>query len=269
MFGVSTLDNNNNNEYKRDEQMRKERIELDKVKQGLIENVYAEEKKKEVVLKPKGTKQKLKNFWYHYKGAVIIAVALVTIGGYFAYDIITKPEYDATVVVATDGSMYLYQELLEKDFSTYAKDYNGDGKLQIGAAICALRPKDTPDAKNEYAMANRAKLTSMLASGEHILFLIDDVGYEHITQTQADVFINLSEKYPDDKNVKGDRFYIKGTKLEKYLIENGADKDDIPKTLSLCVRDPEKMSDSIKNRYSTLHKGELALAYAVIDGQDD
>lgn len=257
----------NKHEHERDEQMRRERIELDKVKQGLIENVYAEEKKKEVVLKPKGVKEKLKNFWYHHKGAAIIVTAFIVIGGYFIYDIVTKPEYDATVVVATNGSMYLYQELLENYFAEYAEDYNNDGTLRIGAAVCALRPSDSAEAKNEYAMANRAKLTSMLASGEHILFLIDDVGYEHVTQSQEDAFIDLSEKYPDNKNVKKDRFYIKGTKLEKYLLDNSAAEEDIPETLSLCVRDSKKMSEPLKEKYGQQHEGELALAYSVIDGE--
>lgn len=256
-------------EYKdergRDEQKRRERIEVDRVKQGIDKNIYAEEKKNEKVLKPVTFSDKLKNFWYHYKGAVAVGTALVVIAGYFVHDLVTRPRYDALVTVASVKTLALYQETFENDFKAYAEDLNKDGTVKVGAAMAVLRPKGSPDEKNEYIIANKAKIAGILAASENIVFLLDDVGYNHIADVKSDAFMNLSEKYPGNKNVIKDRFFIKGSKFYKYLLEHGVEKSDISDNLSLCIRDVNTLSDDLHEKYGDKYQAQLKLVNSIIN----
>lgn len=254
----------NKNERQWDEQKKRERIEVDKIKQGKMENIYAKEYEKYVPLTPKTFKQKYHNFWFHHRVTVFVITLFVVIAGYFVVDLITRPNYDTTVVLAAEGVYNFYQEAFEGYFNQYADDYNADGKTMTCTAVVSLKDKDSRDAKNEFAIANKSKLTGMLASCEHSIFLLDDVGYEHISDVNDKVFEDLSKLYPKNPRVKKDRYYVKGTDLEKYLIEKGVAPEHISDTLSICVRSVNNLPTGYQDKYKASYEKYHTLVDKII-----
>ena len=79
-----------------------ERIELMRMKQGLIEEseTIHEEKEEEIKLT---FGKKISNFFYHNKWWLGLAVFFVALGSYLAYDLITKPRPDMIILMLCDN----------------------------------------------------------------------------------------------------------------------------------------------------------------------
>lgn len=242
---------------KKDQEYRKEVVELKKVRQGQTPNVFAEEHEKQAQ-QPKAPmtgKQKLVNFWYHYRGAVIAVVLLFALAGYFLWDVLSRPEYDLTTYVSTAYPMGNMQEPIEKMFTQYAGDHDKDGTVRVGVSLVTIK-EEGEKVDQQYQTANQMKMMGALMNGEPILFLVDDVSYRYMSDGKY--FADLSGYAKADaanvKQIKGKRFYIKGTQLEKELVKAaGISEKDFPGDLSLVLRDTKEldMSDQkVKETYA-------------------
>lgn len=254
------------NERERDEHLKKQEVTVKKIEKGLADNIYAKEKEKEVIAVPKTFKDKWSNFWYHNKGVFITICAAVLILSYFIYEFVTVPKYDATIILASDGTLTIYQDLFEKNFSQYVQDLNKDGKKNVCVSIVTLRPETSPQSKNEYIYANKMKLTSLIAGGQNAIFILDDVGYSHLANIDKEIFADLEKLYPGDKrkNIKKDRYYIKGTKIEKYLKDNGMDVSELPDSISICLRDISHMDKSMQQTFKKVYDDQKVILDAII-----
>lgn len=241
-------------ERERDEQRKKELIELKKIQHGQMENIYAEQKASEPPPPPMTTAQKISDFWYHHKFKIIGTVCALAIISYLIVDLYTRPQYDDIIVLGTSQQISMYQEMYESAANTVAYDYNGDGTVKIGVSIINIVPQGSRNDSNEYAISNKAKLLGMLVTGEQMLYLVDDAAYEHIKTADESVFLDLSKLYPNNKNVKGDRYYIAGSEFEKLL---DIDVSNIPEDLSFCIRDFDLLSESGKEKYEDNYKNSL------------
>ncbi len=242
---------------KKDQEYRKELIELKKVRQGQLPNVYAEERAEEEQ-KPKAPmtfKQKIANFWYHYRGTVIVVVVLLAIMGYLVGDLLFEEKYDLTVVVSTSYPMSTIQAPLETVLEEYATDYDGNGEVNVGVSVVNIRDPESGGSDTEMDIASKAKIIGMLTTGDPILFLVDDVSYEYMYN--GDFFTDLSgyakDGSEDSKNIKEKRFYIGDTTFEDDLMEEGGlIREEFPDDLTFVLRDFEGLNtddSDVKKNY--------------------
>ena len=97
-------------------------------------------------------------------------------------------------------------------------------------------------------IAMRMKLSTSLMSDRISVFVVDDEIYNYIVSEEPELFVNLEELYPENPNVEGQRYYIKGTPLEQAINLKG-----IPDDYSICIREPswyeEKDDEDVMKTY--------------------
>ena len=102
----------------REEQIRKEKLELMKLKSGVIEE--SEIIKEEHEEKPKLTfRQKISNFWYHFKIPVIVSVFALAAVGYIVYDTLSREKPDVYVLCTCNNGIDFKLDKLEEYFERF------------------------------------------------------------------------------------------------------------------------------------------------------
>lgn len=192
-------------EYRDD--IRKDKIELLKLKQGLESDVIKEEESK--ITKPKGFWANFKNFIYYYKFIILIVACLVCVFGYVTYTIVTQPKADIRVLVITanDYSITgLYD--VEGAIEAYTPDFNEDGKVHVDVVhLCVGESGDSL----EYS-TNRTMLFGEVATAESMFILADERAIGFFEGDDGYTAIeNLREKYPNNLNINENGFYIDKT----------------------------------------------------------
>ena len=138
---------------------------------------------------PKTPKDKLSNFWYHYKwvviGGVIAAVFLTIVIG----QILTRDDPDYLVVLATEEMVADgWADLLGEEMAAYGRDLDGDGKVEV--AVEALYT----GGRDQVAMANQTKLMAHLSAGDVMFYIFDKATYEStIVPQQTDGYYFYQE----------------------------------------------------------------------------
>lgn len=213
----------------------RELIELKKMQQAAAEHpeeVQAEFKKEEPIV-PKTFKEKWKNYWYHYKGVTWGTIAIVVLVSWIIKDIFFGPEYDLTITTATKYSFSALNDSLNMDLAAYAEDYNQDGKTDISYdEITVNLQADSENTDIQSNAINLQKLMAVFASGQDLIFIMDQDAYDYICDGEEGIFVDLSEIYPDIDIVEGDKLILNDTDLGKKMYLNGVEED-----VFLCVRD--------------------------------
>lgn len=128
---------------------------------------------------PKTPKDKLPNFWYHYKWPVIIGAVVLVFAGVLIGQMVTRDDPDYTIILATDG--YVSQaaaDRLGEELQAYGRDLDGDGKVEVSVETLV-----TGDA-TQIGMANKTKLMAHLSSGDVMFFIFDKASYEGTIEPQ-------------------------------------------------------------------------------------
>jgi hypothetical protein len=93
----------------------------------------------EQIMKPRGFREWIENFWYHYKWHSLIALFLVFTVTICSMQMCSKESYDVYVMYAgqnaisrssTDGDISPYLTVV-KSLRTKCDDYNGDGEVKV------------------------------------------------------------------------------------------------------------------------------------------
>ncbi len=208
-------------EYEKGLQERK--IELMKLKQGVIENsdtvkeIHEEQPKLTLLQKAEGA-------WYRSKWLILFVIAMVLIVGYITYDMVTAEKPDLTVlVVSADPGFYYRTEEIEEFFESYTPDKNGDGEVAVMVYNISTDYSD-PNT----VTASQAQLMSQLQSGENVLLLSD--------QPTDFILHDFREDYPDDENIN--EF---GLLINCELTRDRLKWQAMPEGVYLGVREPAKL----------------------------
>ena len=165
----------------------------------------------EEAVRPKPESQKKwENFWFHYKTRVFALVAVAGLLGFAAWEFLTnvKPDVNVVLVAAryiTDDQMQEMVAAMEAQIT----DLNGDGKVSVAINYIPYAPDavdmegvvpadqilsdDKPGLELEQGMmedavlaetdyANTMKLTTLIAAGEHPIFLMDEENYKNLVR---------------------------------------------------------------------------------------
>ncbi|MBQ8688679.1 MAG: hypothetical protein IJ512_09105 [Ruminococcus sp.] len=195
-----------------EKRIREERIELMRLKQGVItESEIIHEEKEE---KPKlSFWKKIANFLYHSKWWLGITVFLVGVFGYMIIDYILQVRPDMIVMVLTDDpDLQLSSKALSEYFEQYVEDYNEDGKITVD--IYPI-PVTSDISVGDYYTGNMTKLSSQFQLADSIMVISDAVADETILADET--LVNLEALFPDNKNVRGNGFYLRNTDFMEQI----------------------------------------------------
>ena len=216
-----------------DRKIREERIELMRLKQGLIEEseTIHEEEEKEIKL---SFRKKIVNFFYHNKWWLGIGICCACIGGFLIYNLLTRPNPDMVVLVIADNEELGAVSELKEYIQNYAEDFNDNGKTEVSVYYI---PYSDNDYRN-YADGADTKLSTQLQSADSVIVLGGKKLDELLGEDAKNEFIDLEEVYPDNPHVTGYKFMLKDTDLgEKIKVEPDCITDD----LYIAVRKPAKL----------------------------
>ncbi|MBP1590807.1 MAG: hypothetical protein ILP22_02040 [Oscillospiraceae bacterium] len=235
-----------NEEYAK--QIRREKIELLKMKQGLSDGgdlVKREEQK------PYTFWQKVGAFFYCNKAMVILSSMFIVIGGFLIYDLMHRPnpDFTAMMLVNADG-MASCCTSLEDIIEEYADDMNGN--KEVLSSVYYMPLTEIIDDTDPYTQqASSSKLFALMQDGDTIMV---------ISCSESDKFIypedtleNLEAFYPDNEHVKGYGFYLSGT---KFAEETGFE-GEVPEDMYIGLRKVQKGAryrDKMEKNYDEAKK---------------
>ncbi len=199
------------------EKLRQERLELMKLKQGLISE--EDIPKEEVVQKEYSIWEKISNFFYHNKIYIIAGAAIAAIAIFLIYDLVTTVKPDVSVLfIADDPQVQFLTEDMEDVLAKYAKDYNDDGKVKIRVSYTPASPDLEEMSSMYYHGGDQVKLSAEFMGSDTIIVIGDKSSCEVIGVTAGDgVFADLSEYFPNDENVTEMGYMLNGTSFKKDI----------------------------------------------------
>lgn len=232
---------------KSDRQAWEDSVAVYRRKQGLEPEDNTPKTEKSEPYRPKTFKEKIINFWYHYKAAVIIGVVLLAIVSYGTYDWLTQTKYDLTVLLTTKEG-YIPQE--EQDYlisrlSPYVADVTGNGEIEILIINIYGAGSD---------MTASQKLMATLSTGDIAMLLTDDAMYTDYFQGLGTNFVDLQKEFGVNTQNKENPYRYD---LQHSALLGQVNKDDPLNNLSLMVRDFSSLKSGDSDVFSADEKEAL------------
>lgn len=183
------------------EEQRRAREEFLQLKKMQNCEIKPEPKPSEMEIKPKTFKEKLQNYWFHYKWHTIATVFSVIILAVLVSQCANREKYDYTVVLFSYKSCLDAQtERIEEYLENYSTDLDGDGKVNVSVINCSFNNDGNLQYKN--TMLTKVQ-TQIVGNKEAVMFMVDKDAYDYM-QTIADGGI-----FGDEPFVLGEDFYNK------------------------------------------------------------
>lgn len=216
-----------------DKRIREEKLELLRMKQGIIDESDMLNKNEEVPVKMTFGK-KISNFFYHNKWWLGIGTLFTFIAVFLAYSLVTKPSPDMIMLIIADNEELGEMSEVKDYVESFIDDFNDNGKTE--ASVYYI-PYSDNDYRN-YATGADSKLTSQLQSADSVIVLGGKKLDEIMNPGAEESFIDLSAIYPDNPHVSGYKFMLKDTPFaERIKLDPKYVTDD----LYLAVRVPVKL----------------------------
>ncbi len=207
----------------REKSLNSSKIELMKLKQGIIEASDTVKEEEKVEYK-QSFGEWLSNVWYRNKWLILFIVAVVVSFSYIIYDQASRTKPDMTVMVLSKNySLYYRTEELSAFLGNYCGDVNGDGEVYVEIYNISTDYSDT-----NTATANQAQLMSQLQSGANIMLIAD-----HVTDF---TLTDFRDKYPDN-----DRFNEYGMKLNCQLVRDALKWEAMNDDVYIGMRVPQDL----------------------------
>lgn len=249
---VEHIDLNRIQSRKRQEAaLRKQRQYIQSLSPEDREKIYAKKRRPHVEIKPKTPKEKLANFWYHYKWVTIASVVGVALVVFFIYDLVTKEKYDFEVLFAT--ASYYDSEAISEVFDEtdqYATDLDGDGTPNVSVMYVNMDQSQADSGDPNYYMAQFVKFSTAISGGEDAVLILDQANYDMLMEQDESLeFADLSQ-YSDSSAIEGDKYYIKDDPILGEL-DQGND-------LFIVLKQPEDMKDQSKEKNKENYEAQVA-----------
>lgn len=212
--------------------LRQERLELLKLKQGVIaedEVVYEKEPEKHYTLW-----QRIGNYFYHNKVYIIFGMLIAALAAFLIYDYVSAVRPDAVVmIIASDGEFNFITEDISEFLGQYCADNNGDGKVSVRVSYLPAAPAED-SMSMYYQQADQTKLMAEFQGTEAIMVMGDYESCEVLGITEG-VLADLSEYFPNDENVTELGYMLSGTSFAEDIGYEG-----LADNIFLGFRQPKK-----------------------------
>mgnify|MGYP003291235631 CR=1 FL=1 len=221
-----------------DKRILEEKKELMRLKQGVIEEseMIPEEVEEEIKLSFFG---KIKNFFYHNKWWLIIAVPVAFVLCYLIRDLLERPKPDMVVLVIGQYQTIGEESMIQEYFESLCDDFNNNGKTEV--SIYNI-PYDINNEYANYANGSDTKLTTQMQIADSVVVIAGDT-FKQLVLPES-ILVNMEELYPNDENAEDYYYYLKDTKFSERI---GVKNSDIPNDLYVTLRSPKTVLYSDKN----------------------
>lgn len=238
-----------------DKKIREERIELMRLKQGVIEEseTIHEEHPEEIKL---SFWKKITNFFYHNKWWLFLAVFFVALASYLAYTYIMRPNPDMIVLVLCDNDAIGNSAQFEDYLETFAEDFNGNGEVKVSTYYIPY----SDNSYSNYQTGNETKLTTEMQSADAVIV----VGGSNINPVldPENTLVNLSEIYPDNIQVRSYGFFLKNTEFAERI---GIDPEEITNDLYIGIRKPRNLLYSDEEEMQATYDRDFPILEKIIE----
>jgi hypothetical protein len=205
-------------------------------------------------------KEKLENFWYHYKWHTIVAAVVVIIVAIVLSQLLSKPKYDAHILYAgdtqikntsVDGDLPHYQKLLSS-LKRVVNDENGDGSIDISLQTLYALTEDQlaeissdKTAQISLALTDSETLESALVVGEYyVCFLSEELFFKNDAIYDGAMFAPL-EKYAASESIDYEYASARGIYLRSLPYSEFI---DLPDDTVVCLRSLNGYTQSINGK---------------------
>ena len=219
----------------REKRIQAEKIELIKLKNGVIDESETIKEEHEEVPELHGF-AKVSNIWFHYKYILLFVLFLLIACGYIFYHTFSKTSPDLTVMMVANNGLTYRQEELESFFEKYTDDLNGDGEVNVRVIISPL----DKNSHDDLLVSNQSKFLGMLQSADCMMFITDSNSDKQVTDIM---------KKDLDKDFKDNEYITEqGFSLNMKLFAEQVKFENMPNDVVLSIREPmETMSTSLKD----------------------
>ena len=211
---------------KRDKRLAQERIELMKLKNGVIEESETIKEVHEEKTELHG-KEKVANFWYHNKIWILFAVFIIGVVTFIMVDEFTRVRPDMNIMMIANNGLAYRQNELEEFFFFFGDDLNGDGEVVVRVMMLPLDPNSKDyQAQNGY----QAKFLAQIQMPDGILVIND-------SNTDKD-FMSI---FKDDlqKDFPGNKYIDEiGLSLNFKFLADEFKFENMPYDVHLSLRAP-------------------------------
>lgn len=193
------MPNNNTPESETIRQQRKAREEYLELKRMQNGEISAPPPPSADAVLPKTAGEKIKNFWFYYRTAVIGILLAAVVLAICISQCVSRVNYDLGVAVYVSSPVGDSDaKLIAKYFESKCEDVNGDGEIHVQVYNCSY----SSDVNSQTAMANNTKIQTILVGEHHaLLFITDDTTFERLESAES-----LNNLF-DDTVLLGDNFY--------------------------------------------------------------
>lgn len=238
----------------RDKRLEAERLELIRLKQGIIEE--SETIHEEHAEKIKLTfGQKIVNFFYHNKWWLGIGTVFTAITIFLIHNFVTKPRPDMIVMMIGESSEIAEESDLEEYIESFCEDFNGNGKIEVSIYYIPYTGIESKD----YANGVHTKLTAELQAAEGVIVIGNNMASEILS---ADgIFTDLSRIYSDNEFVQKDRFMLSGSNFaDRIKIEKNAVTDD----WFMAIRAPRNLMNADEDEMQEVYDKDFPVFDSMI-----
>lgn len=242
-------------EEARDKRLEAERLELIRLKQGVIEEseTIHEEHEEEVHQTPL---QKISSFFYLNKWWLGIGVLFTSIIVFLVVDLITNPRPDIIILMIGESYAISEESDIQGYFESFADDFNGNGKIEASVYYIPYTGIETKD----YANGVHTKLTAELQAAEGVIVIGNKMCAE-ITEDDG-VYVDLSQIYPDNELISKDRLMLNKTNFAEKI---GIDKNALSDDWFIAIRSPKNLLNADEEEMQETYDKDFPVFDAVIN----
>ncbi len=240
-------------EEARAKRLEEERLELIRLKQGIIEesDSIKEETEEEVKMT---VWQKIVSFFYLNKWWLTIAVIFGTIACILLHSFLSRPNPDVILLVIGENYKLSQESQLEEYIESLIEDINGNGKIEASVHYIPY----TGDDKRDYASSATSMLSAELQSDNGAIVIGNKLAAEMLSDG---VFVDLSAIYPDNELIKGDKLMLKDSALAEKI---GVDESVITDEWFIAIREPHKLMHTSEKRMQKLYEKDFPVFDAIV-----
>ncbi len=171
-------------------------------------------------------KQKLENYWYHYKWHTIVVVFfLITFAVCFTQCALKEKPDDKALLYVNQNLLDNAANDLSNELARYIDDYNDNGEILYRVNNVSYN-KDSMGTVN-YSVANSERLMAAVATAEYVMYIVDENGYNYFMTEQTKLF----ETYDFMPDKGGTAWNWNGSSLQVKMKNSG-----LPDNLYFCIR---------------------------------
>ena len=239
----------------RDKRLEEERLELLRLKTGVIEESETIREEPEEEIKPTFP-QKIGNFLYHNKWWLGIGCVIAFIGGFLVYDHITTPRPDMIVLLIGENTALGEEDGLKEYLSQFTNDNNKNGKKLTSVYYIPYTGVERDDFINSVPQ----QLSTELQNSDALVIISNSKLADVITLETN--LVDLSELYPGNEHVDKYKFMLSGTDFtEKVGVPEASVSDD----WFIAIRKPQDLLYSKKKNMQETYDKDISAFDAIVN----